>query len=113
MHRLGCIAAAAVLSTHKIKNLSTAQPATSRAATPQSATSSPGQQAGNPPPGSPSAFGTAPPVGPVVSPDTFAEAEKLVRVEMTDAERAQAAGNWRNSMAALYERRTGPTQSRA
>jgi Asp-tRNA(Asn)/Glu-tRNA(Gln) amidotransferase A subunit family amidase len=77
-------------------------------ATVQAATPSPGQQAVNPPPGTPSAFGTAPPVGPVVSPETFAEAEKLVRVEMSDAERAQAAGNWRNSMAALYERRTGP-----
>jgi Asp-tRNA(Asn)/Glu-tRNA(Gln) amidotransferase A subunit family amidase len=79
-----------------------------KSATPQSATSSPSQQAVNAPPGTPSAFGTAPPVGPVVSPETFAEAEKLVRVEMTAAERAQAAGNWRNSMAALYERRTGP-----
>src|SRR4029077_8165956 len=49
-----------------------------------------------------------PAVGPEVSPATFAEAEKLVQVEMTPAERAQAAGNWRNSMAALYERRTGP-----
>jgi len=27
---------------------------------------------------------------------------------MTESERAQAASNWRNSMAALYERRTGP-----
>ena len=31
------------------------------------------------PPGSPPAFGTAPPVGPEVSPATFAEAEKLAR----------------------------------
>ncbi len=88
------------------------KPATAQSAAPQSATSpatsSPAQQAVNPPPGTPSAFGTAPPVGPVVSGETFAEAEKLVRVEMTDADRAQAAGNWRNSMAALYERRTGP-----
>jgi Asp-tRNA(Asn)/Glu-tRNA(Gln) amidotransferase A subunit family amidase len=60
------------------------------------------------PPGAPPAFGTAPPVGPEVSPATFADAEKLVRVEMTDKDRAQAAQNWRNSMAALYERRTGP-----
>src|SRR5271154_3474304 len=71
--------------------------------TAQSATPAAGEQ-----PGTPSAFGTAPPVGPEVSPGTFAEAEKLVRVEMTAADRAQAAGNWRNSMAALYERRTGP-----
>jgi Asp-tRNA(Asn)/Glu-tRNA(Gln) amidotransferase A subunit family amidase len=104
---VGLFGAAAVLSTQDQEAVAS-PPAASRAATPQSATSSPGQQAGNPPPGTPSAFGTAPPVGPVVSPDTFAEAEKLVRVEMTAAERAQAAGNWRNSMAALYERRTGP-----
>ena len=104
---VGLFGVAAVLSTQDQEAVA-AQPAASRAATPQSATSSPGQQAGNPPPGTPSAFGTAPPVGPVVSPDTFADAEKLVRVEMTAAERAQAAGNWRNSMAALYERRTGP-----
>ena len=62
----------------------------------------------NLPAGAPPAFGTAPAVGPEVSPATFAEAEKLVRVEMTAADRAQAAGNWRKSMAALYERRTGP-----
>ena len=63
---------------------------------------------GTPPPGAPPAFGTAPPVGPEVSAATFAEAEKLVRVVMTPAERAQAAGNWRESLAAVYERRTGP-----
>ena len=61
-----------------------------------------------PPPGSPSAFGTSPPVGPEVTPATFAQAEKLVQVEMTPADRAEAAGNWRVSMGALYERRTGP-----
>src|SRR5947209_15964593 len=60
------------------------------------------------PPGAPPTLGTAPAVGPEVSAATFAEAEKLVRVEMTDKDRAQAASNWRNSMAALYERRTGP-----
>lgn len=60
------------------------------------------------PPGTPSAFGTAPPVGPEVTPATFVEAQKLVQIELTDAERSQAAGNWRESMAALYERRTGP-----
>jgi Asp-tRNA(Asn)/Glu-tRNA(Gln) amidotransferase A subunit family amidase len=68
----------------------------------------PEQKPAAPPPGAPPAFGTSPAVGPEVSPATFAEAEKLVQVEMTPAERAQAAGNWRNSMAALYERRTGP-----
>ena len=59
-------------------------------------------------PGAPPAFGTAPPVGPAVSAATFAEAEKLVLVEMTSADRAQAAGNWQQSMAAVYERRVGP-----
>jgi len=59
-------------------------------------------------PGSPSAFGATPPVGPEVSPEVFAAAEKLVRIELSVSERAQAAQNWRNSMAALYERRTGP-----
>lgn len=58
--------------------------------------------------GTPPAFGTAPPVGPEVSASTFAEAEKLARVELTPAERAQAAGNWREAMAGLMERRTGP-----
>lgn len=60
------------------------------------------------PPGMPPAFGTAPPVGPEVSAATFAEAEKLVEVEMTPADRAEAAGNWRMAMAPLYERRVGP-----
>jgi len=60
------------------------------------------------PAGAPPAFGTAKPVGPEVSEKTFAEAEKLVQVEFTEAERAQAAFSWRVSMAPLYERRTGP-----
>jgi Asp-tRNA(Asn)/Glu-tRNA(Gln) amidotransferase A subunit family amidase len=47
-------------------------------------------------------------VGPEVSPATFAEAEKLVQLEMTAADRATAAGNWRMQMAPLLERRTGP-----
>src|SRR6516165_6767765 len=66
------------------------------------------QKPANPPPGAPPAFGTAQPVGPEVSPGTFAEAEKLVRVEMAASNRDEAAGNWRKSMAPLYERRTGP-----
>lgn len=68
-----------------------------------------GQQA--PPasaPGTPPAFGTAPPAGPEVSAATFAEAEKIVRVEMTPKDLAQVASNWRESMAPLYEMRTGP-----
>jgi Asp-tRNA(Asn)/Glu-tRNA(Gln) amidotransferase A subunit family amidase len=60
------------------------------------------------PPGAPSAFATAPAVGPEVSPPTFAEAEKLVQAELSDNERKQAAASWRSSMAPLYERRTGP-----
>src|SRR5215472_346074 len=59
-------------------------------------------------PGAPPAFGTGTPVGPEVSPTTFAEAEKLVQFEMTDAERAVAAASWRKTMAGLYERRVGP-----
>jgi Asp-tRNA(Asn)/Glu-tRNA(Gln) amidotransferase A subunit family amidase len=64
--------------------------------------------AAEPTPGAPPAFGTAPPIGPEVSSATFAAAEKLVQVAMTEKDRAQAAENWRSSMAALYERRTGP-----
>jgi Asp-tRNA(Asn)/Glu-tRNA(Gln) amidotransferase A subunit family amidase len=61
-----------------------------------------------PPPGTPSAFATAPPAGPEVSASTFAAAEKLVRVELSDAELKQAAASWPVAMAPLYERRTGP-----
>jgi Asp-tRNA(Asn)/Glu-tRNA(Gln) amidotransferase A subunit family amidase len=60
------------------------------------------------PAGTPPAFGTAPGAGPSVSTSTFAEAEKLVQFPLTAVERESAAGNWRNSMAPLYERRTGP-----
>jgi Asp-tRNA(Asn)/Glu-tRNA(Gln) amidotransferase A subunit family amidase len=63
------------------------------------------------PPGAPPAFGTAPPAGPSVSPATFAEAEKLLQVELTDRERTLAAGSWRRTMASLYERRTGPRKA--
>jgi Asp-tRNA(Asn)/Glu-tRNA(Gln) amidotransferase A subunit family amidase len=59
-------------------------------------------------PGAPVAFNTAPPVGPEVSATTFAEAEKLMQVTMTDAERAMAVGSWRRAMAPMLERRTGP-----
>jgi Asp-tRNA(Asn)/Glu-tRNA(Gln) amidotransferase A subunit family amidase len=59
-------------------------------------------------PGAPPAFGTASPVGPEVTPETFAQAEKLVEVELSAAELAQAAGNWRSAMAPLYEFRVGP-----
>ena len=59
-------------------------------------------------PGAPTAFGTAPPVGPEVTSATFSEAEKLIQVDMTPADLAQAALNWRLQMAPVYERRTGP-----
>jgi Asp-tRNA(Asn)/Glu-tRNA(Gln) amidotransferase A subunit family amidase len=59
-------------------------------------------------PGAPTAFGTAPAVGPEVGVETFVQAEKLVQVEMPAKDLAEAAGNWRESMAALYERRVGP-----
>src|SRR6202042_2377859 len=36
-------------------------------------------------PGAPTVFGTAPPVGPPVSPDTFVQAGKLMQIEMTPA----------------------------
>src|SRR5690242_16275705 len=61
-----------------------------------------------PPAGTPPVFGVAPAVGPEVSAATFADAEKLVQVELNDRDRAQVAQNWRSSMAAVYERRTGP-----
>jgi Asp-tRNA(Asn)/Glu-tRNA(Gln) amidotransferase A subunit family amidase len=63
------------------------------------------------PPASPGAFGTAPAVGPEVSTTTFAEAEKLVQIQMTPAGLAQAAGNWRMAMAPLYEMRVGPRKA--
>jgi len=65
-----------------------------------------------PPPGQPPAFVPArrragdPPA-------TIAEAEKLVQVTYTANERAQAAANWRVSLAPVYERRTGPKNSRS
>jgi len=60
------------------------------------------------PQGAPPTFGTAPAVGPEVTIATFAEAEKLVQVTMTAAEREMAATSWRTSMAGMLERRTGP-----
>jgi Asp-tRNA(Asn)/Glu-tRNA(Gln) amidotransferase A subunit family amidase len=59
-------------------------------------------------PGAPTAFGTAPAVGPQVTPATFSEAEKLMQIEMKPADLAQAAMNWRMQMAPLHERRSGP-----
>jgi Asp-tRNA(Asn)/Glu-tRNA(Gln) amidotransferase A subunit family amidase len=58
--------------------------------------------------GAPPTFGTGPGSGPAVSSQTFAEAEKLMQVTMTSAERQQAADTWRTSLAQYLERRTGP-----
>ena len=41
------------------------------------------QTSTQPPPGTPPAFGTGPLVGPEVSATTFAEAEKLVQIELS------------------------------
>jgi Asp-tRNA(Asn)/Glu-tRNA(Gln) amidotransferase A subunit family amidase len=68
----------------------------------------PTQQPAAPPAGMPPAFGTGPGAGPEVFPTTFAEAEQLVQVELSAAERGMAAASWRQTMAALYERRSGP-----
>jgi Asp-tRNA(Asn)/Glu-tRNA(Gln) amidotransferase A subunit family amidase len=65
-------------------------------------------KASEPPAGAPPAFGTAPEAGPPVSTTTFAEAEKLVQVELSTADRQMAADSWRRTLASLYERRTGP-----
>ena len=59
-------------------------------------------------PGAPPTFGAGNASGPPVSPATFAEAEKVMQVTMTAAERQQAADSWRQSMAPYLERRTGP-----
>ncbi len=68
----------------------------------------PQQETPSPAAGTPPAFGTAPAVGPEISPATVAEAEKLARVMLTAKDRAQAASNWREAMAGTMERRTGP-----
>jgi Asp-tRNA(Asn)/Glu-tRNA(Gln) amidotransferase A subunit family amidase len=59
-------------------------------------------------PGAPPTFGATAAVGPDVTPATFAEAEKLMQVSMSAAERQMAAGSWRVSLASTMERRTGP-----
>ena len=62
----------------------------------------------SPPAGAPPTFGSAPAVGPEVSANTFAEAEQVMQVTRTPAERDMAAKAWRVSMAGMLERRTGP-----
>ena len=64
--------------------------------------------ASTPTAGAPPTFGTGPGSGPPVTAETFAEAEKLVQITMTPAERQQAADSWRSSLAQYLERRTGP-----
>jgi Asp-tRNA(Asn)/Glu-tRNA(Gln) amidotransferase A subunit family amidase len=58
--------------------------------------------------GAPPTWGTGAGAGPPVTPNTFAEAEKLLQVTMTPAERQQAADSWRQSLAPYLERRAGP-----
>jgi Asp-tRNA(Asn)/Glu-tRNA(Gln) amidotransferase A subunit family amidase len=58
--------------------------------------------------GAPPTFGTGAGAGPEVTAATFTEAERLMQVTMTQAERQQAAGSWRQSLAQYLERRTGP-----
>ena len=60
------------------------------------------------PAGMPPAFGTAKPVGPEVSEETFVEAEKLVQMNLSKVDIVQAAKTWRVNLAPLYERRVGP-----
>ena len=60
-----------------------------------------------PTPGAPPAFGTAPAVGPEVSAATFAEAQKLMQLDLRPSDREQAALNWRMQMAPAYEFRVG------
>ena len=58
--------------------------------------------------GAPPTFGTGVGSGPEVTPETFTQAEKLMQVTLTQAERQQAADSWRRSLAQYLERRTGP-----
>ena len=51
---------------------------------------------------------TSPAAGPEVSSATFAAAEKLLQLRMSEKDLKQAASSWRVAMAPLYERRTGP-----
>jgi Asp-tRNA(Asn)/Glu-tRNA(Gln) amidotransferase A subunit family amidase len=69
---------------------------------------SPDPQVTPPPAGMPPVYGTAPPVGPEITPATIAEAQKLVRIEFTSAEQTQIAESWPRMMAGTMERRTGP-----
>src|SRR5690348_1469615 len=59
-------------------------------------------------PGATPAFNTGKGAGPEVTQQTFAEAEKLMQVSMSEAHREQAASSWRTAMAGTMERRVGP-----
>jgi len=74
----------------------------------QSAAQNPAQNPSTLPPGAPPAFGAGPAFGPEVSTTTFVEAEKLVQFPLTAPERTVAAASWRETLASVYERRTGP-----
>jgi len=78
------------------------------AAIPQNQAPASSQEPNAPPAGAPPAFGAGPAFGPEVSPNTFAEGEKLVQFELTAAERTVAAESWRKTLASVYERRVGP-----
>lgn len=77
-------------------------------ATPLNATALMQEPGAQTPAGMPPAFGTGTAVGPAVSDETFRQAEKLVQVELSSRDGAQAASTWRVNMAPLYERRVGP-----
>src|SRR5260370_1385532 len=65
----------------------------------------------HPPAPRPAALAPSPAVGRQVSPATCAEAEKLVQVQLTTADRTPAAETWRENLPPLYERRPGPRTS--
>jgi hypothetical protein len=78
------------------------------AQTPPSSRQAPAPVAPASTPGAPPTFGTGPITGPPVSPETFAEAEKLVQITMRPSDREQAASSWQRTLAPLLERRNGP-----
>jgi Asp-tRNA(Asn)/Glu-tRNA(Gln) amidotransferase A subunit family amidase len=78
------------------------------AALPLAATETPQDPQQPATPGAPPAFGTSPGVGPEITPEIIADAEKLVQFPLTPADRTFAATTWRSNMSALYELRTGP-----
>lgn len=73
-----------------------------QAATPTTQATNPGAAGAVP------TMGVLPAAGPEVTAQDFQVAERLMQVQMTPAQREEAAGNWRTSMAPLAERRTGP-----